>query len=132
MEPGPNKPKRKKVEIRFESVPVATNPDELERVEHLTFDYEGKEKWYKGTVICIKPNTWSELVIIYDCEDTLYCFHYSDFENEFVKLLYLSPPDFLNKKIKQKFIAAESENWWEIGLCLMWRSTNSLYISLAR
>ena len=72
MEPGPNKPKRKKVEIRFESVPVVTNPDELvgKRVQHLTFDYEGKEKWDKGTVICIKPNTESELVIRYDCEYT--------------------------------------------------------------
>ena len=40
LEPGPNKPKRKKVEIRFESVPVVTNPDQLvgKRVEHLTFD----------------------------------------------------------------------------------------------
>ena len=68
VEPGPNKPKRKKVEIRFESVPVVTNPDELvgKRVEHLTFDYEENEKWYKGTAICIKPNTESELVIKYD------------------------------------------------------------------
>ena len=84
---------RKKVEIRFESVPVVTNPDELvgKRVEHLTFDYEGKVKWYKGTVICTKPYTESELVIRYDCEYTLYCFAYSDFENELVKLLHLLP-----------------------------------------
>ena len=63
--PGPNKPKRKKVGIRFESVPVVTNPDELvgKRVEHLTFDYEGKDKWYKVTVMRIMPNTESELVI---------------------------------------------------------------------
>ena len=101
MEPGPNKPKRKKVEIRFESVPVVTNPDELvgKRVEHFTFDYEGKVKRYKGTVICIKPNTESELVIRYDCEYTLYRFAYSNVENELVKLLHLSPPDFINKKI---------------------------------
>ena len=43
LEPAHNKPKRKKVEIRFEYVPVVTNPDELvgKRVEHLPFDYEG-------------------------------------------------------------------------------------------
>ena len=119
LKPGPNKPKRKKVEIRLKSVSVVTNPDELvgKRVEHFTFDYEGKEKWYNGTVMCIKPNTESELVIRYDCEDT-YCFEYSIFGNELVKLLHLSPPDFLNKKIKQRFIAVESEDWWEIGFVI--------------
>ena len=36
---------------------------------------------------CIKPNTESELVIRHDCEDTLYCFDFSDFENRLVKLV---------------------------------------------
>ena len=34
-------------------MPVVTNSDELvgKRVEHLTVDYVGKEKWGKGTVM---------------------------------------------------------------------------------
>ena len=61
LEAGPNKPKRKKVEIRFESVPVVTNPDELvgKRVEHFTFVPFLLPFIINGTVICIKPNTES-------------------------------------------------------------------------
>ena len=46
------------------------------RVQHLTFDYGGKEKWFPGVVVCQRPDSNTELVIRYDCEDKLYSFNF--------------------------------------------------------
>ena len=71
--------KRKKAnEYALSNIPIVTSVDELEkkRVQHLTFDYGGKEKWFPGVVVCQKPDSNSELVICYDCEDKLYSFNF--------------------------------------------------------
>ena len=85
-------------------IPIVTSVDELvgKRVQHLTFDYDGKEKWFPGVVVCQKPDSDTELVIRYDCEDKLYSFNFSDFKNSVVKLTSVTPTDPLGKPIRQK------------------------------
>ena len=50
------------------NVPIVTSVEELVRkkVQHLTFDYDGEEKFFPGVVVCQKPNSDTELVIRYD------------------------------------------------------------------
>ena len=49
------------------------------RVQHLTSDYNGREKWFPGLVVCQKPVSDIKLVIFYDCEDKLDSFDFSGF-----------------------------------------------------
>ena len=72
--------KRKKAnEDALLNIPIVTSVDELvgKRVQHLTFDYDGKEKWFPGVVVCQNPGSDTELVIRYDCEHKLYSFNFS-------------------------------------------------------
>ena len=81
-----------------------TSVDEIvgKRVQHLTFDYDGKEKWFPGVVVCQKPDSDTELVIRYDCEDKLYSFNFSDFNFSIIKLTSVTPTDILGKLIRQR------------------------------
>ena len=90
-----------------------TSVDELlgKRV-HLTFDYDGKKKWFPGAAVCQKPNSDTELVIRYDCEDKLYSFNFSDFKNSVVKLILVKLTDFLGKRIRQRFTNIEENDFW--------------------
>ena len=57
-------------------VAIVAPVEELEgkKVQYLTFDYNGWEKFFPGDAVCQKPNFDTELVIRYDCEDRLYIF----------------------------------------------------------
>ena len=107
--------KRKKAnEDALLNIPIVTSVDELvgKRVQHLTFDYDGKEKWFPGVVVCQKPDSDTELVIRYDCEDKLYSFNFSDFKNSVVKLISVKLTDFLGKRIRQRFTNIEENDFW--------------------
>ena len=61
--------KKKKPNEDFElNAPIVTSVEELvgKKVQHLTFDYDGEEKFFPGVVVCQKPNSDTELVIRYD------------------------------------------------------------------
>ena len=93
-------------------------------MEHLTFDYDGKEKWFPGVVICQKPD--SDTVIRYDCEGKLYSFNFSDFKNSVVKLTWVTPTDLLGKQIRQRFTNIEGNYfWWERGIVISQDLNNS-------
>ena len=51
-------------------------------------------------------------VIRYDCEDKLYSFKFSDFENSVVKLTYITATDILVRQAKERFINIEEKNFW--------------------
>ena len=106
--------KRKKAnEDALLNIPIVTSVDELvgKRVHHLTFDYDGKEKWFSGVVVCHKPDSDTELVIRYDCEDKLYSFNFSDFKNSVVKLTSVTPTDLFGKRIRQRFTNIEENDF---------------------
>ena len=66
-----------------------------------------------------KPNSDTELVIHYDCEDRLYSFNFSDFQNYVVKLLPVTHADFIGKQIRQRFtIDEENDIWWKQGIVI--------------
>ena len=121
--------KRKKAnEDALLNIPIVTSVDELvgKRVQHLTFDYDGKEKWFPGVVVCQKPDSDTELVIRYDCEDKLYSFNFSDFKNSVVKLILVKLTDFLGKRIRQRFTNIEENDfWWEQGIVISQDLNNS-------
>ena len=105
-----------------------TSVDKLvgKRVKHLTFDYDGKEKWFPGIVVCQKPDSDTELVIRYDCEDKLYSFNFSDFKNSVVKLILVKLTDFLGKRIRQRFTNIEENDfWWEQRIVISQDLNNS-------
>ena len=90
-------------------------------VEHFTFGNNGKEAWFEGIVVCLKPDTDSELVIRYNCEEKLYSFAFSDYGDGLLRLLPLTSEFALGKKICQKFTEdkvdpEEINSWWETGL----------------
>ena len=84
------------------NVPIVTSVEELEgkKVQHSTFDYNGEEKIFPGVVVCLKPNSDNEFVIFYDCEERLFSFNFSDFQNSAVKLLPVTHADFIGKRIR--------------------------------
>ena len=49
------------------------------RVQHLTLDYNSREKWFPGLVVCQKPVSDTKLEIFYDREDKLDSFYFSGF-----------------------------------------------------
>ena len=75
------------------NVPIVTSVEELvgKKVQHLTFDYNDEENFFPGVVLCQKPNSDTELVIRYDCED----------------------------RLRQRFINDEENDiWWEQGIVI--------------
>ena len=103
------------------NVPIVTSVEELVRkkVQHLTFDYDGEEKFFPGVVVCQKPNSDTELVIRYDCEDRYYSFNFSDSQNSVVKLLPVTHAYFIGKRIRQRFTHDEENDiWWEQGIVI--------------
>ena len=58
-DPPKSKKKRKESEVDSDIIPIVSCINELigKRVEHLTVDYDGKDKWFSGVVICQKPDT---------------------------------------------------------------------------
>ena len=121
--------KRKKAnEDALLNIPIVTSVDEIvgKRVQHLTFVYDGKEKWFPGVVVCQKPDSDTKLVIRYDCEDKLYSFNFSDFKNSVVKLISVTPTDLLGKRIRQRFTNIEENDfWWEQGIVISQDLNNS-------
>ena len=81
------------------NVPIVTSVEELvgKKVQHLTFDYSGEENFFSVVVVCQKPNSDTELMIRCDCEDRLYSFNFSDFQNSSVKLIPVTPAYFIGK-----------------------------------
>ena len=57
--------KKKANEDALLNIPIVTSVDELvgKRVQRLTFDYDGKEKWFPSVVVCQKPDSDTKLVI---------------------------------------------------------------------
>ena len=105
-----------------------TSVEELvgKRVYHLTFDYDSKVKWFLGVVVCQKPDSDTELVICYDCEDKLYSFNFSDFKNSVVKLKLVTPTDLLGKRIRKRYTNIEENDfWWEQGVVISQDLNNS-------
>ena len=105
-----------------------TSVDKLvgKRVKHLTFDYDGKEKWFPGIVVCQKPDSDTELVIRYDCEGKLYSFNFSNFKNSVVKLTSVTLTDLLGKRIRQRFTNMEQNEFWlEQGIVISQDLKNS-------
>ena len=103
------------------NVPIVTSVEELvgKKVQHLTFDYDGEEKFFPGVVVCQKPNSDTKLVIYYDCEDRLYSFNISDFQNSVVELLPVTNAFFIGKRIRQRFTHDEENDiWWEQGIVI--------------
>ena len=121
--------KRKKAnEDALLNIPIVTSVDELvgKRVQHLTFDYDGKEKWFPGVVVCQKPDSDTELVIRYDCEDKLYSFNFSDFKNSAVKITLVKLTDLLGKRIRPRFTNIEENDfWWEQRIVISQDLNNS-------
>ena len=105
-----------------------TSVDELvgKRVHHLTFDYDDKEKWFSSVVVWHKPDSDTELVIRYDCEDKLYSFNFSEFKNSVVKLTSATPTDLFGKRIRQRFTNIEENDfWWEQEIVISQDLNNS-------
>ena len=52
-------------------IQVVTSVDDLvgKRVKHITFDYGGKEKWFRDVARCQKTDSYARFIIHYDCED---------------------------------------------------------------
>ena len=125
---GPSKAKKKKsnnVELEktdSDCIPIVTCIDELigKKVKHLTVDYDGQEKWFSGIVVCVKPDTTTELVIRYDCEKSkLYSFDYSEFTDSLVKAEPLNRTDLVGKRIRHRFLTDDgSDTWWETGVVI--------------
>ena len=113
------KAKRKK-SSQIQSLPDISSPSDLigKRVEHFTFDSSGKQKWYDGWVVCLKPSDDSELVMRYSCEDKLYSLPFEDFNFGLLKLKPLTADFLTGKKIRQKFENALTGVWWETGLII--------------
>lgn len=96
------------------NIPIVTSVDKLvaKRVQYLTSDYDGKEKWFQGVVVFQEPDSDTNLVICCDCEDTFYSLNFSDFENFGVKLASSTLINALDKLIRQRFTNIE-----EYDLC---------------
>ena len=100
------------------TLPVITCKGDLigKRVSHLTTDEKKRTKWYNGTVICLKPDSDSELVIRYDGYETLYSFDFCELSDGLVELIALEPGYAIGKIIQQKFYDEdEVDSWWERG-----------------
>ena len=77
------------------------------------------KKKIPGIVVCQKPNSDTDLVIRYNCEDRLYSFKLSDLQNSAVKLLPVTQADFIGKRIRQRFTNdEENDTWWEQGIVI--------------
>ena len=101
------------------NIPIVTSVEELvgKKVQYLTYDYNGERKCFPGVVLCQKPNPDTKLVIHYDCRDRLTSFNFSDFRSSIVKLLPVTPEDFIGKRIRQRFTNDEKNDiWWEQGI----------------
>ena len=100
---------------------MVTSVDALvrKRVQHPTFDYDGKEKWFPGVVVCQKPDSDTDLVIRYDCEDEPYSFNFSDFKSSVAKFNSVTQTDLLDKRIRQRFANIEENDFrWEQGIVI--------------
>ena len=107
---------------------IVTSVERLveKKVQHLPLDYNGEEKFFPGVVVCQKPNSYTELVIRYDCEDRLYSFNLSDFQNSIVNLLPVTTADFIGKRVRQRFTNDEENDiWWEQGIVISKDLSNS-------
>ena len=51
---------------------------------------------------CLKPDSDTELVIPYDCEDKFCSFNVSEFENSVVKLISITRIDTLGRRVRQE------------------------------
>ena len=68
-------------------------------------------------MVCQKLSSDTELVI---------CYNFSDFQNSIVKLLPITPADFIDKRITQMFKNDEENDiWWEQGIVISKDLSNS-------
>ena len=61
---------------------------------------------------CLKPDSDTELVIPYDCEDKSCSFNVSEFENSVVKLISITRIDTLGRRVRQRFTIIDENNSW--------------------
>ena len=99
------------------------------RVCHLSTDDNGKPRWFDGTVICVKPDSnYEEMVIRYDGYQTLYSFDFSEFSESLLKLIPLEPDHVVGKCIMHKFTDEnESDEWHENGKIISFLATTGLF-----
>jgi len=112
LEVSSPKPKRMKIS-QIQSLPDILSPLDLigKRVEHFTFDQSGKQKWFDGLVVCLKPQSDNELVMRHSCEDKLYSLPFEDLNSGLLKLKPLTPIFLTGKKIRQKFENEINDVW---------------------
>ena len=85
-----------------------------------------KKNFFPSVVVCQKPNSNTELVFRYECEDRLYSFNFSDFQCSIVKLLPVTHADFIGKRIRQRFTDDEENDIrWEQGIVISKDLSNS-------
>ena len=99
------------------------------RVCHLSTDDNGKPRWFDGTVICVKPDSnYEEMVIRYDGYQTLYSFDFSEFSESLLKLIPLEQDHVVGKCIMHKFTDEnESDEWHENGKIISFLATTGLF-----
>ena len=109
-------------------LPQVESPDELvgKRVAHFTADGDKKGRWYEGVVVCLKPNSDTELVIKYDGDEQFYACDYSEFaEHELLQVIEIQPEWALGRMISQRFeTESGDESWWERGRILSHKDGN--------
>ena len=110
------------------NIPIVTSVDEFvgKRVQHLPLDYDGKERWFLGVVVCRKPDSDTELVIHYDSEDKLILLIFQ--ASRILLLNWLQPHQqiFLGKRIRQRFTNIEENDfWWEQRIVISQDLNNS-------
>ena len=89
-------------------------------------DYDGKERWFLGVVVCRKPDSDTELVIHYDSEDKLILLIFQ--ASRILLLNWLQPHQqiFLGKRIRQRFTNIEENDfWWEQRIVISQDLNNS-------
>ena len=59
---------------------------------------------------CLKPDSDTELVIPYDCEDKSCSFNVSEFENSVVKLISITRIDTLGRRVRQRVTIIDENN----------------------
>ena len=74
---------------------------------------------------CLKPDSDTELVIPYDCEDKFCSFNVSEFENSVVKLISITRIDTLGRRVRQRVTIINENNSWDKQRIIKCQNFNS-------
>ena len=74
---------------------------------------------------CLKPDSDTELVIPYDCEDKSCSFNVSEFENSVVKLISITRIDTLGRRVRQRVTIIDENNSWDKQRIIKCQNFNS-------